>query len=113
MKVRNLIPTAALCCVAASRVAAVPFKVYVLALYLEQPTTDAQAAITTDEEKLIVISMLRDLSREEFVQAVDTAIMRNSSADMPILRARIDLLENALPEKGMCSVSGTYPASAH
>lgn len=49
MKVRNLIPTAALCCVAASRVAAVPFKVYVVALYLEQPTTDAQAAITTDD----------------------------------------------------------------
>lgn len=73
------------------------FKVYVVALYLEQPTTDARAAITTDEEKRIVISMLRDLSREEFVQAVDAAIMRNSSADMPILRARLDLLENALP----------------
>jgi hypothetical protein len=73
------------------------FKVYVVALYLEHPTTDAQAAITTDEEKRIVISMLRDLSREQFVQAVDAAIMRNSSADMPILRARLDLLENALP----------------
>jgi hypothetical protein len=68
-----------------------------VALYLEQPTTDAQAAVTTDEEKRIVITMLRDLSREEFLQAVDAAIMRNSSADMPILRARLDLLENALP----------------
>jgi hypothetical protein len=73
------------------------FKVYVVALYLEQPTTDARAAITTDEEKRIVISMLRDLSREQFVQAVDAAIMRNSSAEMPILRAQLDLLENALP----------------
>lgn len=73
------------------------FKVYVVALYLEQPTTDAQAAITTDEEKRIVISMLRDLTRDQFVEAVDAAIMRNSSADMPILRARLDLLENALP----------------
>jgi hypothetical protein len=33
------------------------FKVYVVALYLEQPTTDAQAAIATDEEKRIVISI--------------------------------------------------------
>jgi hypothetical protein len=41
--------------------------------------------------------MLRDLSREQFVQAVDAAIMRNSSAEMPILRAQLDLLENALP----------------
>ena len=73
------------------------FKVYVVALYLEHPTTDARAAIKTDEEKRIVISMLRDLSREQFVHAVDAAIMRNSSADMPILRARLDLLENALP----------------
>jgi hypothetical protein len=73
------------------------FKVYVVALYLEQPTTDARAAITTDEEKRIVISMLRDLSRDQFVQAVDAAIMRNSSPEMPILRARLDLLENALP----------------
>jgi len=73
------------------------FKVYVVALYLEQPTTDAQAAITTEEEKRIVISMLRDLTREQFVQAVDAAIMRNSSAEMPSLRARLDRLENALP----------------
>jgi hypothetical protein len=73
------------------------FQVYVVALYLELPTQDAQAAITTDQEKHIVISMLRDISREQFVQAVETAIMRNSSADMPILRARLDLLENALP----------------
>jgi hypothetical protein len=73
------------------------FNVYVVALYLERPTTDARAAITTDEEKRIVISMLRDLSREQFVQAVEVAIMRNSSPEMPILRPRLDLLENALP----------------
>jgi|ERR1700733_2238476 len=78
------------------------FKVYVVALYLEQPTPDAQEAITTDQEKRIVISMLRDLSRQQFIQAVEMAIMRNSGADMPVLRARLDLLENALsaPKKG-------------
>jgi Chalcone isomerase-like len=74
-----------------------PFQVYVVALYLEQPTTDAKEAIMTDEEKRIVITMLRDLSRDQFVQAVDAAIMRNSRADMPTLRARLDLLVNALP----------------
>lgn len=85
------------------------FKVYVIALYLEQPTTDARAVITTDEEKRIVISMLRDLSREQFVQAVETAIIRNSSAEMPILRTRLDLLEDALPAPRRGSVlSFTY-----
>jgi hypothetical protein len=73
------------------------FKVYVIALYLERPTTNARAAIMTDEEKRIVISMLRDLSREQFVQAVEAAIIRNSSSEMPILRSRLDLLEDALP----------------
>src|SRR5579864_4833926 len=47
------------------------FKVYVVGLYLEKPTTDGRAAITTDEAKRIVIVMLRDVSREEFVQAVE------------------------------------------
>ena len=73
------------------------FRVYVAALYLEHPTPDAQAAITSDEEKRIVLSMLRDVSRERFVQAVETAIMRNSSAAMPTLRARLDQLESELP----------------
>ena len=73
------------------------FKVYVMGLYLEKPTTDARAAITTDEAKRIVIVMLRDVSREEFVQAVEKGIMRNSGPAMPTLRARLDLLEKALP----------------
>ena len=72
-------------------------KVYVVALYLERPTPDARAAITTDEAKRIVIRMLRDVSREQFVQAVETGIMRNSGPAMPTLRARLDLLEQALP----------------
>lgn len=74
------------------------FKVYVVGLYLEKPTRDAQAAITTDEAKRIVISMLRNVSREMFVHAVETGIMRNSGREMPRLRARLDRLEQALPD---------------
>jgi hypothetical protein len=78
------------------------FKIYVVALYLEQPTSDARVAITSDQEKRIVLSMLRDVSRDQFVEAVETAILRNSSGVMPILRERLDLLQKALPplEKG-------------
>ncbi|MEO6780318.1 MAG: chalcone isomerase family protein, partial [Bradyrhizobium sp.] len=50
-----------------------------------------------DEAKRIVVSMLRDVRRERFVKEVETAIMRNSGPAMPTLRARLDLLENALP----------------
>lgn len=73
------------------------FKVYVAGLYLEEPTADARAAINTDEAKRIVLVMLRDVSRETFVQAVETGILRNSGHAMPTLRARLDLLEQALP----------------
>jgi len=77
-------------------------KVYVIALYLEQPTSDARTAITSDQEKYIVLSMLRSVTRVQFVEALETAIVRNSSGVMPILRERLNLLQKALPplEKG-------------
>lgn len=62
-----------------------------------KPTGDAQVAITTDEAKRIVISMLRNVSREMFVRAVEMGVMRNSGPQMPSLRARLDRLERALP----------------
>lgn len=74
------------------------FKGYVIALYLEKPTTDAQIAIQADEAKRIVITMLRNVSREMFVQAIESGIMRNSGSEMPALRARLDLLEQAVPD---------------
>lgn len=73
------------------------FGVYVAGLYLEKPTTDAQVAIATDEAKRIVLVMLRDASRAQFVQAMKTGILRNSGPAMPTLRARLDRLEEALP----------------
>jgi Chalcone isomerase-like len=76
--------------------------VYVIGLYLESKTTDAQTAISSDEGKRISLIMLRDVSRQQFVQAVEKGMIRNSGVEMPILRARLDLLEHALPalEKG-------------
>jgi hypothetical protein len=73
------------------------FDVYVVGLYLETPTTDAQSAITTDEAKRIDLVMLRDVSRNQFVEAVQEGILRNSGPAMPALRTRLDRLENALP----------------
>jgi Chalcone isomerase-like len=73
------------------------FDVYVIGLYLEARTSDALTAIKTDEEKRIVLTMLRDVSREKFVRAVEKGMMRNSGQEMPALRARLDLLEQALP----------------
>src|SRR5580658_9641213 len=73
------------------------FKAYVIGLYLEKPTKSARTAITTDEAKRVVLTMLRDVSREAFVEAVETGFTRNAGSSMPNIRARLDLLEQALP----------------
>jgi hypothetical protein len=73
------------------------FRVYVIGLYLERPTSDARIAIRTDEAKRIVLTMLRDVSREKFVQAVEKDMMRNPGVPKTALRRRLDLLESVLP----------------
>jgi hypothetical protein len=74
------------------------FKAYVIALYLKRPTREARVAIQTDEAKRVVITMLRDIGRETFIRAMESGIMRNSGPAMPTLRARLDLLEQAVPD---------------
>jgi Chalcone isomerase-like len=73
------------------------FDVYVIGLYLETKTSDAGAAIKADEGKRIVLTMLRDVSRERFVQAVEKCMVRNSAPFIGTLRSRLDALEQALP----------------
>lgn len=72
-------------------------EVYVIGLYLETRTSNAAAAIKADEGKRIVLTMLRDVSRKKFVQAVENRMVRNSAPIMPTLRSQLDALEEALP----------------
>jgi hypothetical protein len=83
------------------------FKVYVVGLYLESKTTEAQTAIKSDDVKRIAFTMLRDVSRQKFVQAVEKGMVRNSGPAMPTLRARLNQLEEVLPalQKGTSSIS--------
>ncbi|HZS41810.1 MAG TPA: chalcone isomerase family protein [Polyangia bacterium] len=74
------------------------FRVYVVGLYLEEPTRDPRVAITTDEAKRIVVVMMRNVGRDAFAKAVEAAIERNSGRVMPTLRERLDRLKRALPD---------------
>ncbi len=76
--------------------------IYAIGLYLEKKTTDARTAITSDEAKRIALVMLRNVSRQQFVQAVERGMLRNSGVPITTLRSRLDLSERALPalEKG-------------
>jgi hypothetical protein len=71
--------------------------VYLIGLYLEKKTTDPGTAITSDETKRIALIMLRNVSRQQFVSAVEKGMVRNSNVPMPTLRSRLDRLEQALP----------------
>jgi len=76
--------------------------VYAIGLYLERKTTDARTAITTDQAKRIALVMLRNVTRQQFVEAVERGMARNSGVPIDTLRSRLDVLERALPalEKG-------------
>lgn len=74
------------------------FSVYVVGLYLEMPTHDPRAAIATDTTKRIALVMLRDVSREAFVEAMERGIERNSGPAMPVLRERLDRMKRAVPD---------------
>jgi Chalcone isomerase-like len=73
------------------------FKVYVVGFYLERKTTDARTAITSDQVKRIALTMLRDVSRQKFVQAVEKGMVLNSGPAISTLRARLNVLEESLP----------------
>lgn len=71
--------------------------VYAIGLYLERKTTDARTAIASDEAKRIALVMLRNVSRQQFVQAVERGMVGNSGVPIATLRSRLDVLERALP----------------
>ena len=72
-------------------------KIYVVGLYLQTPTRDAQTAIATNEIKRIVITMRRDVRSEKFTRELEDSFTRNSGPSMPALRSRLDRLEHAIP----------------
>lgn len=74
------------------------FKVYVAGLYLERPTRDPQAAITTDAAKRMLIAMLRDVDRDAFAESVEKGMQQNSGPVMHTLRKRLNRLKRALPD---------------
>lgn len=86
------------------------FKVYVVGLYLEQPTQNSQAAIGADTAKHVTIVMLRHVDRGEFAKAMEKGIEQNVGAKaMPGLRQRLDRLEKAFPQLERGTVVGfTY-----
>jgi hypothetical protein len=64
--------------------------VYVAGLYLETPSNDPEKIISSDGIRRVSMTMLRDLDRKSLVQAVREEFEKNSKADMPKLKGRLD-----------------------
>jgi len=56
------------------------FKVYVAGLYLPQKTASAAAAIDGGGAKRISLTMVRDASAEQFLEAIEAGLRANNSA---------------------------------
>ncbi len=80
----------------------VVFKVYVAGLYLEAPSNDAGAVISSDQVKQMQLSLLRNLDHSKITEAITEGFEKNSKAQQTALKARLDRLNSMIPdvEKG-------------
>ena len=73
-------------------------KVYVAGLYLERPTKDAAAAISGEQGKRVNLRMVRGLDRAKITEAISDGFQKNSRAQLPALKARLDRLNGMIPD---------------
>lgn len=78
------------------------FKVYVGGLYLENPSKDPAAVVSSDQIKRMQLSVLRSLSTKQITDAIEEGFEKNSRAQMGALKARLDHFAGMIPdsEKG-------------
>ena len=84
-------------------------KVYVAGLYLEQKSTDPNAILKADAPKRLVMHFLRDVSKNQLVDAFDEAFNSNVPDAKKAMKADIDRLFAALePVKEGDEMAFTY-----
>jgi hypothetical protein len=78
------------------------FKVYVAGLYLERPSKDPSALISSEQTKQMQLSILRSLGGSKITEAISEGFDRNSKAQMGALKARLERFNAMFPdvEKG-------------
>jgi hypothetical protein len=74
------------------------FKVYVLGLYLETPSKDATAIISSDQIKSLRMSLLRSVGGAKIAETIMEGFERNSKAQMGALKAPLDKLRAMIPD---------------
>ena len=75
----------------------VVFKVYVAGLYLETPSKDATAVVSSDQAKQMRLAILRSLKSSQVNEAIREGFEKNSKAQMGALSERLKKLETMIP----------------
>ncbi len=80
----------------------VMFKVYAAGLYLETPSKDAAAIVSSDQVKSMRLAILRSLKGSQVSEAIEEGFEKNSKPKMAALKARLEKFEAMIPnvEKG-------------
>lgn len=73
------------------------FKVYVIGLYVEHPSTDAAAILGADEMRRADLRLLRALPGPEIADAIGRAFEQNAGAAAPALHDRLTRFEAMFP----------------
>jgi hypothetical protein len=76
----------------------VVFKVYVAGLYLETPSKDPAAVISSDQIKSVRWWILRSLKGSQITEAFVEGFEKNSKAQMGALKARLDRFFAMFPD---------------
>lgn len=77
------------------------FKVYAMALYLPEKHGEADAVLSAKGAKRVSIILLRDLSAQQFVDALQEGVANNhTEAEMETLKDRLKLFSEAMLSVG-------------
>ena len=73
------------------------FKVYAMALYLPEKQADSEAVLSAKGARRIAITLLRDLTAKQFVDALHEGVAENhSESEMAALKERLDQFSEAM-----------------
>jgi hypothetical protein len=67
--------------------------VYVAALYVAQPSTDANAILASNTPKQLVLHFVRDVDSADLKEAWEEGFANNAKAQLPALKERIEKLK--------------------
>ncbi len=72
--------------------------VYVVGLYLESRSADAEAIIASEQTKRIVMQFVRAVGRKEIVKAWSESFAENAGDGAEALKPRVDTLNSWMPD---------------